>query len=130
MVTVASHGLTDQGGDHIVAADSLADRLLRTGVSVDEVFDEVARAAAPRRVVLLDTCRERLTDGTRGLRSEPMSASFATAIAKTRGQVVLSAASHGTYSYDDFDRGNGVFSGAVLDGLRGEAEPDAEGWRE
>jgi|CXWL01.1.fsa_nt_gi hypothetical protein len=128
LVAVASHGVTDQSGDHIVAVDSLADRLLRTGVSVNEIFDEVARAGAPRRVVLLDTCRERLTQGTRGLGGRPMSASFAAAIANARGQVVLSAASHGTYAYDDDVRQNGVFSGAVLDGLRGQAEPDAEGW--
>lgn len=65
VITVASHGLSDQGGDFLLASDSLPERVVRTGLAVDEVFDMVARAGAPRRLVLLDACRERLTESTR-----------------------------------------------------------------
>ncbi|MDX1998302.1 MAG: caspase family protein, partial [Thermoanaerobaculia bacterium] len=128
VVTVASHGFTDQGGDFIVASESVAEHRLRSGVSVDEVFDDVAKAQAPRRLVLLDTCRDRFSQATRGAGDGPMSASFAAAIARATGQVVLSGATHGSYSYDDLERGNGVFSGAVIDGLRGEAAAGPDGW--
>jgi formylglycine-generating enzyme required for sulfatase activity len=127
LLTVATHGLTDQGGDFLIARDSLPERMVRTGVAVGELFDDVTKAPAGRRLVLLDACRERLSERTRSLGATAMAASFAEAIARASGQVVLSGATHGGYAYDDETRGNGVFTGAVLDGLRGAASADPQG---
>jgi hypothetical protein len=44
------------------------------------------------------------------------------------GQVVFSAATAGEYAYDDEERGNGVFTAAVIDGLRCGATTDARGF--
>ncbi len=126
--TVATHGVSDQGGDFLVATESLKERRLRTGVAVAEVFDEVARAVAGRRLVLLDACRERLSNETRGETEAAMTQSFADAIASARGSVVLSGATLGGFAYDDRTRQNGVFTAAVIDGLRGEAQAGPEGW--
>lgn len=128
LLTVATHGVSDQGGDFLLAMDSLRGRKLRTGVSVDELFDEVARATAERRIVLLDACRERFSQATRGEEDSTMSQSFSDTIASATGLVVLSAATLGGFAYDDRDRKNGVFTAAVLDGLHGEALPGPEGW--
>jgi hypothetical protein len=43
------------------------------------------------------------------------------------GQVVLSAAAAGQYAYDDEVRRNGVFTAALIDGLRCQAAVDARG---
>lgn|GEM_PF-457214 len=126
--TVATHGVSDQGGDFLVATDSLKERTLRTGVAVAELFDEIARASAARRLVLLDACRERLSQGMRGDDESAMAQSFADAIARTIGMVVLSGATLGGFAYDDLERQNGVFTAAVLDGLRGEAPAGPEGF--
>lgn len=128
VLTIATHGVSDQGGDFLVATDSLRERLLRTGVAVAEVFDEVARAEAERRLVLLDACRERLSLGIRGESESAMAQSFVDAIARTRGLVVLSGATLGGFAYDDVVRKNGVFTSAVLDGLHGEAPAGPDGW--
>ena len=129
IVTLAAHGFSDQGGDFIVAADSLKQRIKRTGVKVDELFDDIARAPAPRRLVLIDSCRERLTNDTRAIRgANALGERFAAAIQAAEGQVVLAGATLGGFAYDDLQRGNGVFTGAVLDGLRGEASPDERGF--
>jgi len=128
LVTVATHGLSDLGGDFLVASDSLRDRTLRTGVAVTELFDEVSRSGAQRRLVLLDACRERLSQGTRGGDDSAMAPSFANAIANAKGLVILSGATLGGFAYDDTSRMNGVFTAAVLDGLGGEAPADQEGW--
>ena len=128
IVTAATHGVSDQGGDFLLASDSLRNRTLRTGVAVAEVFDEVGRAGAERRVVLLDACRERLTQGTRGIEGAPMSKTFAKAIGQAKGMVILSGATLGGYAYDDPVRCNGVFTAAILDGLSGEASAGEEGW--
>ncbi len=130
LAAFATHGFSDQGGDFLVAADSLRRRIVRTGVAVNELFDDVARSRCSRRLVLLDACRERLSADTRG-GTEPqaaMSPSFAEAIAQASGQAVLTGTAIGGYSYDDLDRGNGVFTGAVLDGLRGQAPVDERGF--
>lgn len=128
VLTAATHGVSDQGGDFLVATDSLKERTLRTGIAVDELFDDVSRAGAERRLVLLDACRERFSQGTRGEAESAMTQSFAGAIARTQGSVILSASTLGGFAYDDQERKNGVFTAAVLDGLHGEAKATVEGW--
>ena len=130
VASLATHGFSDQGGDFLVAADSLRRRIERTGVAVAELFDDVARSPAPRRLVLLDACRERLSADTRAGRETQaaMSRSFAAAIASASGQAVLAGATIGGYAYDDPARRNGVFTGALLDGLMGRAGVDERGF--
>lgn len=129
ILSMATHGFTDQGGDYVVASDSLRRRIQRTGISVDELFDDVSRASARRRLVLLDACRERLTSGTRttGEASSAMSQSFAESIAKAEGLAVLTGTTLGGYSYDDHELNNGVFTAAVIDGLQGAAPGNNRG---
>ena len=129
VVALATHGFNQDGQDYLVGADSRHRFIRRSGISVAEVLDEIAQAAAPRRLVLLDACRERLKSSRRPARGgqdaeSAMGAAFAEAIAAAKGQVVLSGTTLGGYSYDDVKRGNGVFTGAVLDGLRGAAPAD------
>jgi len=127
VVALATHGFSDQGSDYLVASDSLRRRIVRTGIAVSELFDDVARATAPRRIVILDACRERLSAATRAGSADAasaMSQTFAEAIACAAGLVVLSRTTHGGYSYDDFERSNGVFTAAIVDGLRGRAPAD------
>jgi hypothetical protein len=124
IVGVATHGFSELGVSYLVTSDSLRPRIQRTGIVVEEVFDDVARANAPRRLVLLDACRERLSGETRAGGADPESVAsqaLVDAIGDARGQVVLSASKLGGYSYDDHRRRNGVFTAAVLDGLRGGA---------
>ena len=127
VVTLATHGFNEDGHDYLVGADSRRRFIRRSGIVVAEVLDEIAQATAPRRLVLLDACRERLTrkraSGGQDAQSA-MGAAFAEAIAAAQGQVVLSGTTLGGYSYDDSSRGNGVFTGAILDGLRGAAPAD------
>ncbi len=121
----ATHGFHEKGGDFLVASHSRRRFIQRTGVAVGEVLSVAAQSPAPRRLVLLDACRERFSS-ERG--SGPaMSSSFAKAIAAAEGQAVLAGAAVGGYAYDDFDRRNGVFTAAVIDGLRGAAPADERG---
>ncbi len=126
LLSVATHGVTDAGGDFLVATDSLADRKLRTGVAVSEVFEEASSAG--RGLVLLDACREQVLRARGEGAGAAMGQGFAEAIAKARGLVVLSGATLGGFAYDDPKRGNGVFTAAVLDGLHGGAAAGPGGW--
>jgi formylglycine-generating enzyme required for sulfatase activity len=126
LLSVATHGVSDAGGDFLVATDSLADRKLRTGVAVAEVFEEASRAG--RGLVLLDACREQVLRVRGEGAGAAMGQGFAEAISTARGLVVLSGATLGGFAYDDPERRNGVFTAAVLDGLHGGAEPGPGGW--
>lgn len=129
IVSLATHGFNDQGLDYLVASDSLKRRIVRTGVAVSELFDDVSQSSAPRRLVLLDACRERLSQVRGG--TDPTAAlteSFVSEIAGAQGQLVLAAATAGGFAYDDTLRGNGVFTGAIIDGLRGAAPSNESGW--
>jgi formylglycine-generating enzyme required for sulfatase activity len=128
VVAIATHGFSDQGSQYLAAADSRNNHLTSTGIPVNEVFDDIDLVTkTPRRIVLLDACKERLSVGTRAVGPNPssaMSPAFASALAAAAGQVVLSATTQGGYSYDDPERKNGVFTAAVIDGLRGNAPAD------
>lgn len=128
VLTAATHGLSEQGGDYLIAADSRRDRLLKTGIEVKDLFDLTSKAAAKRRLVVLDACRERLSQGTKSIADPAMGKSFAGAIAKATGLTVLAGSTVGGYSYDDLETKNGVFSGALVEGLLGAAPADGRGF--
>lgn len=128
LVGIASHGLSHEGTDLILAHDTVYEMPVRTSVQVTEIFNAIMRSKAPRRMVLLDACREHLEGGVRSTAEvatgQAMSDSFAKAIGNATGQVVLSGTVSGGFCYDDPERENGVFSAAVIDGLCGEAQGD------
>jgi sulfatase modifying factor 1 len=128
VLTAATHGLSEESGDFLIAWDSLYDDLLVTGASVQKLFDIASKSTAPRRLVLLDACRERLTRQRGTSAATGMSQSFAVAIAPAKGIAVLAGSTVGGYSYDDIETQNGVFSGALVEGLRGAATPDGRGF--
>ena len=115
VLTVATHGFTSKKRDLIAAADSLK---LRTEVELSLLFDEVSKAKASRRLVLLDACRELISRGS-GRTLSPMTESIRSA----KGQIVLAGATVGELTYGDPSRQNGVFSSEVIAGLRGAARP-------
>jgi hypothetical protein len=130
IVSFATHGLDDEGAEYLMAEDSLLAHLQRTAIPVREVFNAVSQTSAPRRIVFLDSCRERLRKA-RGAGADPRSASgqaLVEAMAKAEGQIVLSAAPEGGYAYDDPERKNGVFTASVLQGLRCKAKTDDWGY--
>jgi len=130
IVHAATHGFSDQGVDYLVAASTVRSYIVQTGIRVDHVFEEVSKTKTPRRLVLLDACRERLTkERSQGVSTaSPMGIAFAQAVASAAGQVVLTGTVMGGYSFDDNARQNGVFTCAVIEGLSGGAAPDPRGF--
>lgn len=117
IVAFATHGFSDDGAQYLLAASSLL-RERNTAIPAARVLDLVAASGAARSLILIDSCRERLT---RQRSAEPESMSAAPLIRQmgvTTGQVVLYGAAAGRWAYDDDLRQNGVFTGAVLDALQ------------
>lgn len=129
VVSFATHGISHEGIQFLAAETSLLELAVETGVRANRLLELITRSRAQRRVVLLDACRERWAPGTRSLQPDPLAAAapeLFTAMAEAQGQAILSAARPGSYAYEDAQRGNGVFTAALLDGLRCEAEPDEQ----
>ena len=126
VVSVASHGLSAAGTEVLVARDSryrLLTQNALTGVPLGAFLKVIEEAGAPRQLVMLDACRESVVSSRAG-GADPNSAMgqiFADAIASARGQAVLMGTVIGGYSYNDHERRSGVFTAALIDGLRGHA---------
>lgn len=128
VISAATHGLSEGGDDFLIANDSLFDDLRTSALAVAKLFDIASRSNAPRRLILLDACRERL-DSARDVSPDlAMSRSFAEALAAATGLSVLSGSTVGGFSYDDGRSKNGVFSGALIAGLLGAAPADSRGY--
>ncbi len=123
IVSLATHGYISKGVPYVLGSDSLADP--RTTLSTAEICDIAARAEAERSLILIDACRERLSDKTRAGVPDPNTAAPSIALVRkmtyAQGQVVFYAAAAGEYAYDDDVSQNGVFTKAVIDGLHCEA---------
>jgi hypothetical protein len=128
IVGFATHGVNDDGIQHLLAADSLLQHL-GTTISEVDVREIVSRARVRRAFILLDACRRQLTSDTRSGQPDPRSAAaMMRKLANIEGTVVFAAAAAGNYAYDDDVRRNGVFSAAVIDGLQCAAPTDDNGF--
>lgn len=129
VVTVASHGLLDQGQVVILPKNSWGQRPVHTGVHLAALIDDVTRSVAPRRLVIADCCRVRRQSGTRDFEETKQERRLAMELARffcdelagKRGLASLNGATHDGYTYDDHETRNGVFTGALIAGLRGAA---------
>lgn len=127
IVSFATHGFTRDGIPHLLTASSILAHP-KTSISASEVADIAARSDAARALIFLDACRERLTTGTRAGDADPVTpAPLIDAMTRAEGLAVFYAAAAGKYAYDDDEKGNGVFTTAILDALRCQAATDAQG---
>jgi hypothetical protein len=118
ILSLATHGFIRDGEPYILGESSLF-QYPGTAQRTAELFDIAATSPAQRSLIFVDACRNRLTDKTRGPDDPSSAAPSLEMIRRMRdatGQVVFYAAGAGQYAYDD--KGNGVFTKAVLDGLR------------
>lgn len=121
IVSLATHGFVSEGTPYLLGSTSLF-RFPDTALSAQKILDVTAKSAARRSLIFVDACREWISGGTRGGAPEPMTAApLVRRMARVEGQVVFYAAAAGKYAYDDDTLQNGVFTKAVLDGLRCEA---------
>ncbi len=132
-LSFSSHGFsTRDGHTNIAVADSWWRRIAESGISVDRLLDDIAEASTTRRLLLVDACRSHLGGDTRGSGGtsggEGMSQSFLQALEGSSGLAFLISTTQGGQSYEHPSLGNGVFSDAVIRGLRGQATPDANGF--
>lgn len=126
---VAGHGVRDLAGGsfYFLPFPANADNLLTEGLRMSD-FDEMLRIV--RRnvravVVMLDTCHA----GALGLPSQRFVSAdeMAAQMSAGEGFFLLAATKPGEESKEQAALGHGAFTYAVLEGLRGKADSDADG---
>ena len=126
VITIATHGFSIDGNhhlmapdDHLRAADDQEGKVGRTteGTLTSRVLlSPMSQTSSRRRLVFLDACQAVPTRAGFDPRAA-LPERLAEAIRNIHGDVVISAARPGGYAFDD-EYGNGVFSGAIIDGLQ------------
>lgn len=118
LLSFATHGFSADGVPYLLAKDSVF-RQPETALSATKIIDDAAASKARRSLAFIDACRERVTRDTRSDWVDPESAgTLLERMSKAEGHVVFYAAGNGEYAFDDHDKKNGVFTAAVLEGLR------------
>lgn len=113
--SLATHGFLDNQGDAYVLGSTSDIGSPETALRLATLLDVAGKAT--RSLVFIDACRDR-SGASRGPAHDPRTAApMIEKMARVEGQVVFYAAAPGQVAYDDEVRQNGVFTGAVLDGL-------------
>jgi Caspase domain/PQQ-like domain len=113
--SLATHGFLDDRGDAYILGSSSDIGSPETSLRLATLLDTAGKAT--RSLVFIDACRDR-RGGSRGTgRNRTIAAPLIEKMAHVRGQVIFYAAASGQVAHDDEVRRNGVFTGAVLDGL-------------
>ncbi len=131
IVMMATHGIFHENADYLLASNTVERFLTNTSINAQDLLEAVGRSGARRRLVFIDACRQRLRSPDPGIRSfwpqgsnGTMTSTFSRTIRNSEGQAILQAAREGGYAYDDFGGMNGVFTAAILEGLKGGAQID------
>jgi hypothetical protein len=116
ILSISTHGFATDGIPYVLGASS-AVRDSQSTLSVAKLLD--VASLANRSLVLIDACRERLAPATRSItRPTETAAPLLRKMGRTHGQAIFFAAAAGKYAYDDDVSKNGVFTHAVIDGLK------------
>jgi len=135
VVSFSSHGFADKGAPYVMPSDGIRAFLSETAVPLRTIEDKMeGEQDAPKaghRLLLVDACQERVSAKNMGRESagQPMSPAFADVLKTATGQAKLASCSAGELSYEHSSLGgvgHGVFTFALLEGLRGGARADEQ----
>ncbi len=128
-IFMAGHGVRDgaTGTYYFLPYSATPENLVTTGLRMSD-FNEVIlvlRQNVGRVVLLLDTCYSGAFEIDK--RAVPSAVDLARDISAAEGLYVLAAAKPGEQSQEDSELEQGVFTYALLEGLRGAADSNSDG---
>lgn len=127
MLFIAGHGVNDAGGRYFfLPHDADVDRLAQTSVSEAHLRQSLA-AIRGKALLFVDTCHAGNVVGSGAALSVELSRLANTLAAAENGVIVFSSSTGRQESIEQASWGNGAFTKALLDGLRGGADFRREG---
>jgi len=123
VVFFSGHGVTDPGGrTFLLPADAMVRDIARTGIPLDAVQNFFKRIRAAQRILFIDGGRPLIWK-----KGPPLQAAYPDRYLRDGVSAVFYAAKKGTFSHDHDQAPYGVFGGAVVAGLQGEADRELGG---
>jgi formylglycine-generating enzyme required for sulfatase activity len=131
VLAFSGHGVNLEGKNFWCPNDSTLDDP-QTLVSQDKIYDRLKKCRAAFKLVLVDACRNdpRLS-GQKSLNATEGTRKFAETIENQmppEGLILLNSCSPGEVSREEKSLGHGVFMNFVLEGIRGQADTDGDGF--
>jgi hypothetical protein len=130
IVYLSSHGFTDDLQRSYVMPENGRLRILKdTALPMARIQELLTppECKARKRLLIVDACRNNPASGARGSSGE-MSNSFVEELRKSQGLVTFVSCGKGEFSYEDPSLGHGVYTHFFLEGLRGAAGHDHQGF--
>ena len=120
VIFIAGHGLNEKGNYYFLSHDTNPKQLRRSAVNWRDFRDIISYL--PSKVLLLaDTCHSGaiLGQGRRALGTNSITQAVKELMEAGSGQVIMTAATGASYSFERPEWGHGAFTKALLEGLGG-----------
>jgi len=119
----AGHGINDSTGVfYFLPVDADLEKLKRTGISQSDITSTVANIAG-KVLVFMDACHSGNLTGKLKRRGVVVVTSVINELASAEnGAVVFSSATGRQYALENVEWGNGAFTKALVEGIRGKAD--------
>jgi hypothetical protein len=120
----AGHGFADAQNTYLATHDTELDSLPETAIAMYDLKARWSRIKAGTRLFIADACHSGGLANLRGLTVKPRFAE--TKRAEGIGTVFISAAAQNELSVENPKLGQGVFTNALVNGLKGDADRDGD----
>jgi hypothetical protein len=122
----AGHGMEISDAGFILPSDFRQETGAKGGISFAEIKDEFVNSKARFKVLLFDACHSGSVKGRAesGIMTESF---FKSLFPAPKGFAVVSSCNQQEYSYEWEEKGHGVFSHYLLQGLKGYADENHDG---
>lgn len=119
----AGHGYAIDGESYLLSTDTINTGLLPdTAIPLRRVKEIMQRSSARAKIIILDACNLGVGLNSRSVADEQQ-AFFNNLFDDAEGIAILAASTRDEPSWEDHDKGHGIFTYYLLRGLRGEAIP-------
>jgi WD40 repeat protein len=126
LVFLAGHGVNDSSGVYyFLPVNTDLEKLKRTGVMFTEIKNTVVSLAG-KTILFIDTCHSGNVMGARAMGPDIIGVVNELASAEN-GAVVFASSTGKQYSFEDPNWGNGAFTKAVVEGIKGKADYTGKG---
>lgn len=123
-VYIAGHGAAEDGEYYFIPHDATAGNLRRTGVSLAEIKRQFDKCQSERVFLWLDCCHSGGILARGGSATEDAIIERTLKVVQGQGRVIIAACSAGQSAFEDAS--HGMFTGALLRGLKGKAKRHGE----
>ncbi|MEM9212828.1 MAG: SUMF1/EgtB/PvdO family nonheme iron enzyme [Cyanobacteria bacterium P01_F01_bin.150] len=113
----SGHGGRQQGRDFLLPTNADPEDLIHSAIAVDEVVRALRECKAGNLVLVLDACRNVVSDYGKDIGSQTVE------LVRQAGIITLFSCSPGQKSYELEEHQHGAFTYALLDALRGDCVP-------